>query len=40
MNGDERRRMSLEARRLSEQFSFEGYIAKMLELYDSIKQSQ
>ncbi len=40
MNGDERRRMSLEARRLSEQFSFEGYIAKMLELYDSIKESQ
>jgi UDP-glucose:(heptosyl)LPS alpha-1,3-glucosyltransferase len=40
MNGDERLRMSLEARRLSEQFSFEGYIAKMLELYDSIEKSQ
>ena len=37
MNGEECRRMSLEARRLSEQFSFEGYITKMLTLYNSIK---
>lgn len=37
MNSDERRRMSLEARRLSEQFSFEAYIEKMLDLYGSVQ---